>query len=173
MTIKSLLAFSILSLATTTAAVADVSVRVEGHLNTRVIRPRVTQPPRQVSHPRIDRAAQFSVYEGWIGRVQGHGDVVLTQPTHILIGREHFDVTNAGRISSITLEAVAGSTSITVVGVGYVNGTSEQFQVNQRIDARRNAAVTLDVRGRSRQILWINVNGESGGRSSYRLLASS
>src|SRR5688500_9290552 len=44
--------------------------------------------PRDMAFPRLDRAAQFSVYDGWIGSVRGvRGYVELTQPTRIELGR--------------------------------------------------------------------------------------
>jgi hypothetical protein len=132
------------------------------------------EPQLVVSNPIFNSQSRFDIYGGWVGSTMNRpGFVPVTQATRINNGREHFEMQNAGYVDAIKIQAVRGSTNITVIGVGMSDGTIQQFQVNQMIDMRHPMTLTLDLRGGPTQIAWINVNGSSAPDGAFQILASS
>jgi len=138
------------------------------------IRPRPQpQPELLIVAPRVDLRGNLSVYEGWYGSTMSRpGYQVITQPTRIETIREGFNLGNSGLINSIQLQAVRGTTDVSLIGVMYANGEKGFITVNQTL-SRSNPVITIDLPGNARGITLINVYGTSSTGSAYQMAASS
>lgn len=135
----------------------------------------VPQPELQIIMPRIDTRPNTNVsyYEGsYFQTAQRPGWVALTQATRIETIRENFNLANSGLIDQLRLDSVRGSTSISMLRIVFADGTSQEITVNKTIDAS-TPSITMDLKGRARQVSYINVYGKSSSGAAFVMLGSS
>ena len=94
----------------------------------------------------------------------------VTEPTRIAEGREYIRTSAAGPVDRFLLKAVAGSTFIEQVSVGFANGDTQVFRgLNRALDGN-NPTLQLDLKGRAREVARVVVYGTSAPHSAYQLM---
>lgn len=131
-------------------------------------RPRYEEPRIAISAPRVN--AYGSTYMGGMQSARWGSSAKTSLPTRIENEREDFLFTgNTQRFSALTLQAVAGSTSVAQVTIQFADHSTQVVRLDRALDAR-NPVVTIDLTGyRARALSRVMVYGKSGYGAAYQL----
>jgi hypothetical protein len=131
-------------------------------------RPRYEQPRIEISAPRVN--AYGSTYMGGMQSARWGSSGKTSLPTRIENEREDFLFTgNTQRFSTLTLQAVAGSTSVAQVTIQFADHSTQVVRLDRALDSR-NPVATIDLTGyRGRALSRVMVYGKSGYGAAYQL----
>ncbi len=127
----------------------------------------VTQQPENCNPPAPVVQVQAPVYKTSIYRRPW---VQLMQPERMVAGQVIHVGAAKGQLNRLELKAVAGTSFVKEISIGFAGGGSQLVKLNQALD-RNNPTISIDLAGTNRVIKHIEVYGSGNARSAYQMLA--